>query len=179
MADHERALAAIERVLGLLAGVIMLAVMVLVSIDVAMRYLFNAPLGWAYDLISLYLVAAIFFLALSDAYAHGAHVSVDILLTRASPRWRRWSEMLTALVGIVLFSLIGWAGFGRSLVNLANDDRMSGLIAWPMFPAAALVPLGSAVLVLRLIQRLLGHLASLVSGRDIIPAPIPQHAEIE
>jgi TRAP-type C4-dicarboxylate transport system permease small subunit len=172
-------IAALERGLSALASVAMILIMAIVVCDVALRYVFNAPLQWAYDLISLYLMAGIFFLALSDAYAHNAHVSVDILLTNATPTARRLSEILSTVVGIVLFSLITWVGTTRAYTHWMADDRMSGLIAWPTWISAALVPIGCGLLVLRLLVRLAGHAASIATGRDIIPAPVPEHASVE
>lgn len=170
---------AFERWLSWLASLAMILIMAIVVCDVALRYVFNAPLQWAYDLISLYLMAGIFFLALSDAYAHNAHVSVDILFTNASPTARRLSEILSTVIGIVLFSLITWVGATRAYEHWAADDRMSGLIAWPTWAAAVLVPIGCGLLVLRLIARLVGHAASIATGRDIIPAPVAEHASVE
>ncbi|RNF77476.1 TRAP transporter small permease subunit, partial [Staphylococcus aureus] len=73
-----RALAALEKIASTIAAVFMFAIMIFVFSDVIMRYAFNKPFSWAYDLISIYLMAGIFFLVLSEAYASNAHVSVDI-----------------------------------------------------------------------------------------------------
>ena len=77
----------------------MFAIMIIVFSDVVMRYAFNRPFSWAYDLISLYLMAGIFFLVLSEAYTSRAHVSVDILQQKFSPAMIRLSEIVTCVVG--------------------------------------------------------------------------------
>lgn len=41
----------------------MFAVMMIVVGDVFMRYTFNRPFSWAYDLIALYLMAGLFYFA--------------------------------------------------------------------------------------------------------------------
>jgi hypothetical protein len=74
----ERWLAAVEQTATLLALGLMLAIMLVVTGDVLMRYLFNRPFTWAYDLIALYLMAGAFFFVLSDAYRVRAHVCVVI-----------------------------------------------------------------------------------------------------
>src|SRR4051794_22119560 len=68
-----RALGAVEKAVSSIAAVFMFAIMIIVFSDVVMRYAFNRPFSWAYDLISLYLMAGIFFLILSEAYASHAH----------------------------------------------------------------------------------------------------------
>lgn len=57
----ERALQAVEKFGVGLAGLLMLAIMFVVVADVALRYLFNAPLSWSYELISVYLMVGLFF----------------------------------------------------------------------------------------------------------------------
>jgi len=103
-----RALAALEKTASTIAAVFMFAIMMIVFSDVIMRYAFNQPFSWAYDLISIYLMAGIFFLVLSEAYASNAHVSVDILQQKFPPPVKRLSEIATCIVGIVVFSLIAW-----------------------------------------------------------------------
>ena len=93
----------------------MFAIMMIVFSDVIMRYAFNRPFSWAYDLISLYLMAGVFFLVLSEAYTSRAHVSVDILQQKFPPAMIRLSEIVTCVVGIIVFSLIAYLGFVRAV----------------------------------------------------------------
>ena len=57
-----RAVGRIEKLASTIAAVFMFAIMMIVFSDVIMRYAFNRPFSWAYDLISLYLMAGVFFL---------------------------------------------------------------------------------------------------------------------
>ena len=63
-----KGLGTIEKIASTIAAVFMFAIMIIVFGDVIMRYAFNKPFSWAYDLISLYLMAGVFFLVLSEAY---------------------------------------------------------------------------------------------------------------
>ncbi|GGF68980.1 C4-dicarboxylate ABC transporter permease [Azorhizobium oxalatiphilum] len=166
---------AIERVAIGIAMVMMFAIMVIVASDVFMRYVFNSPFAWAYDLISLYLMAGVFFLAVSQAYGAGAHVSVDILQQTFPPRAKRLSECVTCIVGLVAFALVARFSFDRALDAYQSQDVIAGSIPWPTWPSIALVPLGTGLLCLRLAVTLLGQLASLATGRDIIPAVANSH----
>jgi TRAP-type C4-dicarboxylate transport system permease small subunit len=139
--------------------------------DVFMRYALNRPFGFTYDLIGLYLLAGVFFLTLSDALREHVHVSVDILVHRFPRPIRRLSELATALVGLFVFSLVTKLGYDRALDNYLGEDVLAGAIPWPTWVSAALVPLGCGVLVLRLAVQGIGHLASLLTGRDLYPLP--------
>lgn len=166
-----KALGTVERIASAIVAVFMFAIMVIVFSDVVMRYVFNRPFSWAYDLIALYLMAGVFFLILSEAYARHAHVSVDILQQRFSPNMIRVTEIITCLVGIVVFSLIGYLGLLRTIEAFNAGDVMAGAIPWPMWPSIGLVPLGTGLLTLRLVLHCLAHIGSLVTGRSLIALP--------
>jgi TRAP-type C4-dicarboxylate transport system permease small subunit len=166
-----RALTAIERVTSSIAAFFMFAIMIIVFSDVIMRYAFNRPFSWAYDLISLYLMAGVFFLILSEAYASHAHVSVDILQQRFPPAIIRVTEIVTCLVGIAVFSLIAYLGFLRAVESFRSSDVMAGGIPWPMWPSIGFVPFGAGLITLRLVLHLVAHAISLATGRDVIALP--------
>ena len=166
-----KALGAVEKVVSTIAAVFMFLIMIIVFSDVVMRYGFNKPFSWAYDLISLYLMAGVFFLILSEAYASHAHVSVDILQQKFPPAMIRVTEIVTCLVGITVFSLIAWLGFLRAVDSFQSSDVMAGGIAWPMWPSIGLVPFGAGLITLRLVLHLIAHVLSLATGRDLIALP--------
>jgi TRAP-type C4-dicarboxylate transport system permease small subunit len=172
-----RALATIEKAVSSIAAFFMFAIMIIVFSDVVMRYAFNRPFSWAYDLISLYLMAGIFFLILSEAYASHAHVSVDILQQKFPPAMIRVSEIVTCLVGITVFSLIAWLGFLRAVDSFRSSDVMAGGIPWPMWPSIGMVPFGAGLITLRLVLHLVAHALSLATGRDLIALPASHVAE--
>jgi len=169
------AIGVVERMAMGIAMAMMFAVMVIVTADVFMRYMFNRPFSWAYDLISLYLMAGIFFLALSQAYGAGAHVSVDILQQTFPPWLKRASEVVTCAVAFVAFYLMATFGLDRAVDAFRSHDVIAGAIPWPTWPAIALVPFGAGLLCLRLAVHFFAHLASLVTGRNLIAVSAGEH----
>jgi TRAP-type C4-dicarboxylate transport system permease small subunit len=172
-----RAVGRIEKIASTVAAVFMFAIMIIVFGDVIMRYAFNRPFSWAYDLISMYLMAGIFFLVLSEAYTSRAHVSVDILQQKFSPDMIRLSEIVTCVVGMVVFSLIAWLSFWRALDSFLSADVMAGAIPWPMWPSIGLVPLGAGLITIRLALHLIAHILSLATGRAVIALPASHAGE--
>jgi len=155
----------IERVLLALAATFLFTIMVLVVTDVFLRYVVGRPFTFTYDLVGLYLVTGVFFLTLSHAQASHVHVAVDILVTRFGGRMKLVSDLVTCLVGGVVFALITYAGFTRALDNFRSGDVLAGLIPWPTWLSTGLVPLGCAVIVLRFAVTGLGHILTLATGR--------------
>jgi Tripartite ATP-independent periplasmic transporters, DctQ component len=88
MRPLQSALATIERVVTSIAVICLFAIMLIVVADVFMRYMVNRPFSFTYALVGLYLMAGLFYLALSDTFAIHAHISVDILVHRFSPSVR-------------------------------------------------------------------------------------------
>lgn len=169
----DRALGGIERLFAALAAVILLFVMVVVSLDVFMRYVLNRPFGWTYDLISLYLMTALFYLVLSRTFTENAHISVDILEGRFPPRVRRVCHVFVALVSAGIFGAITWLVALRTWDDWLAGAATSGAILWPTWASEILVPLGAGLLTLRLLVHAAAHLATLVTGRELIALPAP------
>lgn len=163
-----RVLDRIEDIAGLIAALVMFLIMVIATADVGMRYLFNSPFSWAYDLVGLYLMTALFYLVLSGTFAHHAHVSVDILHHYMSPVQRRICEVVVCATALVIFSMITYAGAGRAWESYVEGDVMAGMIPWPTWPSIALVPFGAGLLTLRLAVHLTAHLGALITGIETI-----------
>ena len=162
---------ALEKIASSIAAAFMFAIMMIVFSDVIMRYAFNKPFSWAYDLISLYIMAGVFFLSLSSTYAANGHISVDILLPRFSAAIQRLCIIISNLVGLAIFIPITWLGYQRALENFSSGDVMAGAIPWPTWASAGMVPIGAGILALRLAVHLIANTASLLTGEDLLPLP--------
>lgn len=172
-----RVVTAIEAVTTTLAVVFLAAIMLIVVADVSMRYIFNRPFGWSYDLIGTYLMVGLFYLVVSSAYRVRAHINVDILHIVLPRAGQRVADLVTHVVGCAVFALIAWAGSAATVAAFADGDRLAGAYAWPTWPALGLVPLGAGLLALRLALHAVAELAGLITGRDFIPAVENLHAD--
>lgn len=167
----DRGLSTVEHAASLLAAASLFLIMWIVASDVAMRYLFNRPWGWSYDLISLYLVVGLFFLALSRTFAANGHISVDLLHHVLGPNARRCCEVVICLLSAGFFALVTQAGAERALESYAQGDVLAGAFAWPTWASVVFVPLGAGLLTLRLILSGICHVYSIATGRTVIPLP--------
>lgn len=147
------ALARYEAALLALGAGCLFAMMIIVFVDVVMRYLFNSPLGFSYDLISLYLMVGVFFFALSDTLRHDEHVRVDILYLRMSRGMRRLCDRISYGLSAVLFATVLWTGLLRAVASTARGEVMATLIPWPIWMAYWIVPIGTAPIMLLCLLR--------------------------
>ena len=167
----DRALRVVEKAGIVVAGIFMFAIMLVVVIDVVMRYFFNSPLEGSFELISLYLMVGLFFFALSDTLAHDAHVAVDILHLYMSPRMRHAAELVGYVLATPVFAAVCYLSAVTTWESFQGNDVLAGHIPWPTWVAQICVPIGVGVLVLRMAFRTVGHAVSLAANRSVIALP--------
>jgi TRAP-type C4-dicarboxylate transport system permease small subunit len=173
MSAISSSLAVLEAGLAALACIALAAIMLIVVVDVAMRYALSMPLGWSYDLIGLYLVVAVFFLMLPDTLHHHGHVAIDLFQNVLPRRLRHLGLAVGYGAGAVVMALIGLEAWGRFLVAYIGQDRIAALVPWLTWPAYLIVLIGTALLTLRLIYRAVGHGLSIFSRHDLVEIPPP------
>ena len=164
----DAALTLVEDVLAWASVAILAAVAAIVSADVLMRYLFNQPFSWAYDLISIYLMGALFYFALSRAFSLNAHIGVDIVQRRLPRAARFLCQSIVGLLSLLLFQLILWVNFRTSLGDFLSDAAVVGEIPWPTWISTAIVVLGCAVISLRMVLYVMQNAMALLGNPDMI-----------
>ncbi|MFT3816708.1 MAG: TRAP transporter small permease subunit [Rubrivivax sp.] len=167
------AIARVERALSTVACVALAAIMFIVVIDVSLRYVFNAPLKWGYDVISIYLVAAAFFLVLSDTLQQHGHIAVDILVHRLPRRVFHALQALGYGISAVIIAAIAWLGAQRLHEAYANAETVAAIYPWPTWIAYLMLAAGTALMALRCLFRAAGHAASAATGRELVETPPP------
>lgn len=161
----------LDRVVVALACVALAAIMLVVGVDVLLRYAFNAPLSWSYVLISEYLTPAAFFFALAPTLAGRHHVAVDILYERFRPRVQLACKALTTLVALPVFAVIAWMAGVRAVGAWAAGEALDGVIAWPTWIPAGIGALGVALLVVRQLLELAADLRGLAASGPVASSP--------
>ncbi len=141
----------LESIWMAVSSLALFAIMIIVFCDVGLRYFFNSPLAWSYDLISLYLMVALFFLTLSATQGNNHHVRVDIIFRHVSPHARHIMELISNVLTTVVMAGILYQGSIKFWGNLQAGDVVAGAIPWPTWATAVFVPLGVGLLVLRLV----------------------------
>ena len=125
------------------------ALLALVTLDVLLRYFFNAPLQWSRDANGL-LLLVVLFSALPEAWDRGHHIRMEVVYLRLPPRWRIAADLLSALAGITFFSLltVQAVAFTRYMAFIGETGED---LEAPLWPAMAFIAICGAVFVARLI----------------------------
>lgn len=83
------------------------AMIVVVSVQVALRYLLNTSIDWS-DEVSRLLFVWCMFLAIPLGIREGSHVGVELLVQFLPAAPRRQLARLCTLAAIVLMAVVGW-----------------------------------------------------------------------
>lgn len=173
-----RTLERFERLAMGVAGMAMVAMMLLIVADVIARYFFHAPMFWSIDFISIYLMPAAFFMALADTLHKGQHINVDLLVNAVSPRASYTMHSLGMILSLVVFAGFSWCAAIVAWEDFRAGSVSSGLIPWPTWIYSALMFIGCFLLLLRGVMRCLVFALSAWYRRDVF-APEQTYSDVE
>lgn len=167
MEKIDRLIAQVERTVIILSCVCLLGIMLIVTVDVMMRYLFASPLGWSYDLISLYLATLLFFAAVSDTFRRGSHVKIELFDKLGSIRVRAALETIGFLSALTLFYIMFEVSLEDGVKSFLGGDVLSGAIAWPTWIPYIIASVGFGLLSIRILFTVAERVQVFVTGQAI------------
>jgi TRAP-type C4-dicarboxylate transport system permease small subunit len=166
MQIFDRWLRRIEQVAMLLVAAALFSMMMITVVDVVLRYVFNAPFSWSYDVIGNYLLVVLFFLALSYTLREQGHIALDLVVRKiATVRARAALALIGDVLALALFVGILYEGAVTTHSDWVSHYLLPGVIPLPTWLAHVFVPIGCAIIVLRVLYQALLHAASLAIGR--------------
>ncbi|MFW6206597.1 MAG: TRAP transporter small permease [Gemmatimonadota bacterium] len=130
--------------------VTMPALVVLVSLDVTLRYVFNAPLQWARDVNGLLLLITIF-TALPHAWDRTYHIRMEVFYSRFSERKQRVADVLSSLAGVIFFGMMAVQG-ARFVPFMIRTGETGEDLELPLWPFMAVLSFCSFVVVARVLS---------------------------
>lgn len=139
--------------LGAVIGGVLIAVMTaIVTIAVITRYLLRQPLGWSEE-VSIYLMIWAIFLGTAYTLKHDAHIGVDLLMNRLSPRIKPIFHCFHYLAGLLFLSILLFKGIAMIDLSIMLDSR-SIATDFPLYLVQLAVPVGAVLLILQIISKL-------------------------
>ena len=127
--------------------VTMPALVALVTLDVALRYVFNAPLQWGRDANGLLLLMTLF-CAFPHAWDRAYHIRMEVLYIRLPDAGRRGVDVLASVAGIVGFGFMGGQG-ARFVPFMFRTGETGEDLSLPLWPFMGFLSMCAFVLVAR------------------------------
>jgi TRAP-type C4-dicarboxylate transport system permease small subunit len=148
----------LNRLLGERLCYLYLAAVVITAYEVVMRYLFDAPTIWAFELTIL-LCAICYLLSGGFVTAQRKHIAITSFYDLMPARIRWWLDLLALLTGILAMGLLVWAAWRPAVLAVTIVERTGS--AWNSPSPAIIKPLiaiGALLIVLQLLVQLYRHL---------------------
>ena len=144
-------------VIGMLISYLVIPLTVIVVFEVMMRYAFDAPTIWAWD-VNMYLGGLMTILGGAYVHLHRGHVAVEFLLEKWSPRKRILLEMILSPFILLPLVVLLWFGGEAAWKSVKIMEHHTSLWDPPIYPLRVAVPLGALLFLLQGISRFLSDL---------------------
>ena len=132
--------------------------------QVVFRYGIESSLSWSEEL-ARYLFVWIIFVGTSVATRRQQHIFVEAFVALLPNSWRRWTSLLSSIVGIVFFSVFAYVGW---LLMINAWQQYSTALDIRITWVYAAAPVGAALSIVHLVARL----PQLWSGSEAGPPKI-------
>lgn len=160
----------VARSAATLAGLAVLAIVVLITYDVLMRFFFDQPQLFV-DEAASFLEVLVIFGGLAYAFRTGTHVRVDLLTTHLPRRVRARLRALALGLGLVFLAIVIWTT-AQSALTAYRYGRVSAVMLYPLWAPMLVIPLGLALLAVVMLIALAAQLRALRSPKaDELPPP--------
>jgi len=147
-----------EGVLGSIVAVLLMAMMLITTVDVVGRYIVKQPVPGAYELIELMLAVNIF-MALPLVCLKDEHITVTVLVERFSRRVRQVHAGVVSLLSAGVLAVVAWRLYAHA-AQLASYGDVTMFLRLPRGPIgytmALLTALGALATVILAIDYLKG-----------------------
>jgi TRAP-type C4-dicarboxylate transport system permease small subunit len=127
--------------------------MLLVVIDVSLRYLFNRPIPGIPELVEFAMIC-VGFLGIAWCSVRNGHIAVDLVVNRFPGRVQAAFDIIAEIIGFIVFSVLSWQGFAQA-VQMYRIDNVSRTLHVPTYPFYAVLGIGCGVLCIVLLVKLL------------------------
>lgn len=149
---------------GYLAGVVLLAIILLTMAEVVSRYVLRNPLILS-DELGAYALVAISCLGLAYCGLGNGHIRITFIVERLEPRTAGWVRVVTLGLGLVFIAVAAWVSWQFLADSFARNMRSNSLLMTPLkWPQMAL-PIGFTLFAALLLGQFARAIADLRAGR--------------
>ena len=145
------------------AGWIIVVMMLTISYDVVMRYFFNAPTTWSFE-INRYMLIMVVFFGSGWTLASGGHVSVDIATDKLSPKKQQVMVLVSSFISAVYVLVFFIESTAFTLDAWEHGVKSTEYLAWYLWPIRSFLVIGSGILFLECVIKIIRSIRELRQG---------------
>lgn len=149
---------------GRISAFLIPLIMIILSCEVVLRYIFNRPTIWAMETSQLLMCT---FVGLGGAYTalKGGHVNVDIVVDRLTPRKRAAADLVTVPPLLVFLSVFLWKASESAFESVEILERSGTFYDPPIYPVKVFMALGALLLLLQALAKSIEDIRIVVKGQ--------------
>jgi TRAP-type mannitol/chloroaromatic compound transport system permease small subunit len=129
------------------------------------RVLLGAPVNWALEM-SQFVLSAYYLLGGAYAVQHDAHVRMDLLYSRLSPRRRAGLDAFTILFVIFFLGVLLWGAVSSTQYAVVYNQKNYSAWSPVLWPVKVVMTIGIFLMLLQMIAQFFKNFAE-ARGRPI------------
>ena len=145
---------AIDRFNAWLGGVLCFGLLVLIAIqdfEVMMRYVFNSPTSWAWDINGM-IFSGLAFIGGAYALLNGVHVRLDIFYRNFSPKKKAWVELLSFPFVFAALAVVLWQGLDAAWWAFTTHEKAYSQLSPILWPVKLCLPIAALLMLIQSIS---------------------------
>ena len=136
-----------NKVFVFFASLMMAALVIIVCVDLTLRYLFNAPLLWGTEVTEI-LLLYITFLGAAWVFKEDSHVVIDVFIGKATGNRKKSLILFSYLIVGIVSAVLIYYGFVTTYDHYRRGVFNPTIIETPIALIIAIIPIGSIPLLL-------------------------------
>ncbi len=166
LSNLEKRFKKLENIFLMLSGITVIFAMLLITVDVIMRNIFNKPITGVIEIMS---VALIIIVALGFSYVQGVkeNIIIEVATNKLSDFNKSLLDLAGYLIGLTVITIITWQCGLNAISSFVAKEHTMGLIKIPLWPSKWLLTIGMATLNIRLLLDFLLLLIDLSTRKSV------------
>lgn len=144
----------INRILVHICGVFLVVLLLLLCVNVGMRYALNNPIPWA-EQVTNYFLILITFLAAPAVLAEQGHVSIEMVRERFKGKAGLRFDRITHLLGLIYCAWFTYWGVVEVLKLYERNSYFFEAINVPQWIIVSIIPVGGLLMTIEFINKLI------------------------
>lgn len=152
-------IARLSRAAATVAGLATLAIVLLISFDVLMRFFFDRPQLFV-DEVASFLQVLLIFAGVAQTFRIGGHVRVDLVTAHLPGRARAWLRALGLALALAFLLIVIWTT-AQSTLAAYRYGRVSAVMLYPIWLPMLCIPVGLLLMAMAMLLMLVRQLRAL------------------
>jgi len=152
---------------GRISSFLIIGVVLVTLYEDVMRSVFNSPTTWAFE-TSTFIYGAYAILAGGYVLRHNAHVNMDIIYARLSPRGKAILDAFSWMFFFFFIGLLLWKGWGMFWFSLMANEHSQTFWRPILWPFKLALPVGAFMILLMGVVRYIRTLFTAITGREVL-----------